>query len=238
MIKYLLEIKNRFFLLIFTWLSSVFTCYFYKETLLFLITQPHKSFMSYFIFTNVTEVFSVYIQLINFLCFQIFLIYFTYHIFNFLSSALFETELCYLRFFFKIALLNWACSIFLNNFFIVPLTWNFFLSFQDLTSAKFIQLHFESKLTEYLTFYILMYYLVVCYCQIFTILFFFLNFSNNNIKVIKKFRKVFYYFFIIFSTLISPPDVFSQVLISFIAILVYELIVFCITVNTKLVLTW
>lgn len=231
MIKYFLEIKNRFLLLLFTCVSFLFICYLHKETLLFLIIQPNKLTTSnsnsfYFIFTNVTEIFSVYIQLITFLCLQIFFLYFIYHFFSFLSLAMFKTEFYYLKIFLKFSILNLICSIFFNNFVLVPLTWSFFLSFQDIISSKFIKLHFESKLTEYLAFYILMYYLSVCYCQIFTILFFFFNYVSNKIKITKKYRKLFYYFFVIFSTLVSPPDVFSQIFISSLFILIYEIFVF------------
>jgi sec-independent protein translocase protein TatC len=231
MIKYFLEIKNRCILLFFTWLTSLFICYLHKETLLFLIIQPNKLITNnltsfYFIFTNVTEIFSVYIQLITFLSFQLFFFYMIYHIFSFLSFAMFRTEFYYFKVFLKLSLVNWLCSIFFSNFVLVPITWNFFLSFQNIISAKFITLHFESKLTEYLSFYILMYYLSVCYCQIFTILFFFLNSFKNKTKTTKKFRKLFYYFFVVFSTLISPPDVFSQIFVSSLFILLYEVLVF------------
>jgi sec-independent protein translocase protein TatC len=179
MLKYFLEIKNRLLLLLVTWLSTIFVCYTYKETLLFLLIQSNgfsinNSIMFYFIFTNVTEIFSVYIQLITFLCFQVFFWYLIYHCFNFLSLAMFKIELYYLKTFLSFSILMWVCSIFLTHFVLVPITWNFFLSFQDIISSKFVQLHFEAKLTEYLTFYVLIYYLCVFYCQIFTIFFFFL----------------------------------------------------------------
>jgi len=229
MIKYFLEIKNRILLLFLTWLASLFICYLHKETLLFLITQPNKIITNngfYFIFTNVTEIFSVYIQLITFVGFQLLFFYLIYHLFSFLSLAMFKTEFYYFKTLLKFSVVSWICSIIFNNFVLVPITWNFFLSFQEIISTKFIKLHFESKLTEYLSFYILMYYLAVCYCQIFTILFFFLSYLNDKNKTTKRFRKLFYYVFVVFSTLISPPDVLSQVFVSSLFILIYELLVF------------
>lgn len=241
MLKYFLEIKNRFFLLIFTCISTLFVCYLYKETLLFLLVKSNKFFnissstKFYFIFTNVTEIFLVYIQLITFLSFQVFFVFFIHHSFTFLKLAMFRIESYYLKVFLKFSLIIWIFSIFLTNFFLVPISWNFFLSFQDIISSKFIKLHFEAKLNEYLTFYILIYYLCVFYCQIFTILFFFLNYARNKTKVIKKFRKLYYYFFVIFSTLISPPDVFSQIFISGVVIFIYELVVFSFLLKNELI---
>jgi hypothetical protein len=64
MFKYILEIKNRLFLLLFTCVSTLVICYLYKETLIFLLVKSNIFFSNnfYFIFTNVTEIFSVYIQ--------------------------------------------------------------------------------------------------------------------------------------------------------------------------------
>jgi sec-independent protein translocase protein TatC len=237
MFKYILEIKNRLFLLLFTCTSTLIICYLYKETLIFLLVKSNTSFTNsfYFIFTNVTEVFSVCIQLVTFLSFQIFFIYVIYHIFTFLNLAMFKIESYYLKIFLKYSLISWIFSIFLTSFILVPITWNFFLSFQNIISSKFIQLHFEAKLNEYLNFYIFVYYLCVFYCQIFTILFFFLNYINNKIMVIKKFRKLYYYFFVIFSTMISPPDIFSQTFIIILIILIYELFVFIFLFKDKLI---
>lgn len=241
MIKYFLEIKNRFFLLLLTWLSTFIVSYAYKETLLFLIVNPDKfinsntnSPMFYFIFTNVTEIFTVYIELISFLTGQIIIFYIVYHCFIFLTPALFKKEYTLLYLLIKIIVFVWLFSIFISNNLVIPLTWSFFYSFHDLISAKFMTLHFEAKINEYLEFYILMYYLCVVYCQIFTIFFFFLSYVNNKSKIIKKFRKLYYYFFVVFSALISPPDIFSQIGISLSVILFYEILAFSFLTKTFL----
>jgi len=68
---YFLEIRNRIGLIILSWLLVFFVCYYYKETLLFLFIKPFiKLYLgchstSYFIATNLTEIFSSY-MLISF----------------------------------------------------------------------------------------------------------------------------------------------------------------------------
>jgi len=240
--KYFIEIKNRILLLFITILSILLISYLYKETLLFLIAQPERltsknvSYSSfYFIFTNITEILSVYIQLITFLCFQISLLFIIYHFFVFLSPAMFKSEYYLLFTILKVSICVWIFSVLVSNFLLIPITWNFFYSFQELFSSKFVNLHFEAKLTEYFEFYILIYYLCVIYFQIFTILFFFLNYVSNKIKTIQKFRKIYYYFFVIFSTIISPPDLISQFFISLFLIFIYEILVFFII--TKIIST-
>ena len=129
MSKYFLEIKNRLILLLITWFSTVLISYFYKETLLFIIIEPN-TFISvngpltlfYFIFTDVTEVLSVYLKLVTFLSFQILFFYVVYHFFCFLSPALFHLEYLYCKFGIKIVGLMWLISAVLSTYFLVPLT--------------------------------------------------------------------------------------------------------------------
>ena len=227
MLKYLQEIKIRLFLLFLTWLFTVLISYAYKEVLLCVILQVTENYNSdfYFIFTNVTEIFSVYIKLIKFLGNQILFLYFFYHLFGFFSPALFKTEYNFIDSVMKLILTMFLFSLLLFNYLFIPLTWNFFLSFQNF--IYFVSLHFETKLDEYLIFYISLYYICVFYCQMFLGFFFVLNYLNANIQSIKKFRKIYYYLFLIFSTFISPPDITSQIFISFLLAFFYE---FCVAI--------
>lgn len=232
MLKYFLEIKNRLILLSLTWFSTVLVSYFFKETLLFIIVQPntftnvnkHLAFF-YFIFTDVTEILSVYLKLIKFLSSQILFIYLIYHFFLFLSSALFQFEYLYFKFSIQVLYFVLLFSIVLITCFLIPLTWNFFLSFHDLITISSFNLYFEAKLNEYLCFYIKFYYLGGFYCQFFAFFLLFLNYIDANKKFIRKFRKLYHYCFIIFSTLISPPEILSQIFLSLIVIFIYEFLI-------------
>lgn len=235
MTKYFLEIRNRCLLSAILYFSLLSVIYLYKETLLFLIVIPSFTSIlksdtnltvSYFIFTNVTEIFSVYLQIIFFFSFQITFIFFIYHIFIFLSPAFFETEYRYLKLVIKTLILTWLASMFLANYAIIPLTWNFFLSFQELILDRSFSIHFEAKISEYSSFCISLYYICGFYFQAFIVLFLVLNYLNFNKNSIRKFRKLYYFIFVIFSTLISPPDIISQAFISLILVISYEILVF------------
>ena len=238
MTKHISEIKNRFFLLSITCVSVILISYFYKEILLFLIIEPDvlNKFnvtlpIYYFIFTDVLEIFSVYIHLILFLNAQILLFYSMYHFFIFLSPGLFFFEFNFLQLIIKVILLTWGLSIIISKQLLIPLTWNFFLSFQNFS---LIPLHFEAKLNEYLNFFISFYYVSILYSQIFTFLLISLVYKNTNILTIKKFRKLYYYFWVLFSTAISPPEVLSQIIISLVLIFLYEFFIFCFILKMNL----
>jgi sec-independent protein translocase protein TatC len=237
MLKYIIELRNRLLLLIITYFSSLFITYLYKDILLILIIKSNfllhnSNFESfYFIFTAVTEMFSVYIQLIFFINFQIGLIFIFYHLFIFFSFALFKKEYIFFKIVLKIVLFTWIFSSLLANYIIIPLTWNFFLSFQDLIITKnIVNIHFEAKIIEYFYFYINLYYTFNIYFQIIVCFILFLNYFNINLKNIKKYRKLYYFIFIMFSAILTL-DVISQCLISVFFIIMYEILIFFFLLN-------
>jgi sec-independent protein translocase protein TatC len=224
--NYYLEIKNRFFLLIVSWVSLSLVGYVYKEIFLFLFIKPciinkFNSTVSYFIYTNITGNYSVYLQVIMFFSNQVFIIYLFYHLFFFISLGLYRTEYQRLKLILKLELFFVLLVLIFINRLLLPITLNFFLSFQELN------LHFEAKICEYLNFYMLLYYTCIFSCQIFIFLVIFLDSSiKNGLKRIKNFRRVFYLMFVIFATLLTPPDLISQIILSFICIVVYEFLIF------------
>lgn len=225
---YFLEIKNRLILLFFVWLTVLLVCYTFKEILLINIIKQGFCFKEpfYLIFTDVSEIFYVYISLIFFVGNQVAFVYFLYQIFLFLAPSLFKNEYESLKFTLKISLIWLFFSIIIFSSFFFPICWNFFLSFQELKIIKQTTLYFESKINEYIIFYTSSYYTFIFCFQILTLLFIAFYFSKANTELVQKFRKFFYYFFIIFSTLITPPDIFSQLLLSACLIFSYEVLVF------------
>lgn len=222
--NYLKEIKNRFILILICCFFSIFVCYHYKEIILFVIIQSNNCSEFYFIFTNVTEILYVYLDTIMFFNIQIFFCYFLYNLFYFFSSALFKSEFLYIIKIFKIIFIFWIFSLFVLNKFIIPISWNFFLSFQQLTVKYSFTLYFESKITEYLAFYKSSYYLCTFFVQFFLFCFFYFN--KNSILQIKKYRKIYYFSFLLIVTFLIPPDIFFQLIFSFILLMLYELFLF------------
>lgn len=231
--KYLLEIKNRLALLVVAWLSTWLISYYYKETLLFVLVQQYTATgikesmnISYFIFTDVTEILSVYLNLIMFLSFQVFYVCLLYHFFLFISPALFYAEYTFCRFGVKILSIAWGASIVLSTYLLIPITWQFFLSFQSLNLKNSFNLHFEARLKEYLHFYVSSYFMYLFYFQFFAILLLILNHANLSIEKLKEFRKFNYYCFIIMSTILTSSEVLNQLCMGLVIIILYELTLF------------
>lgn len=226
--KYYLEIKNRAILSAITWVCTSTVCYLYKETILFILINSNThlnnlSIKPYFIFTGISEMFYVYLQLTFFISNQITIIAIFYHSLLFLSSGLYHFEYKKLQSAFKIFVISWLSSIILLNKFIIPFSWTFFLSFQKNDTVSFF---FEAKIVEYFNYFTNLYYISFINCQILTVITLFLNTISTNLKRIRKFRKLFYLIFVIFGTVTTPPDIISQITMSVSLIFLYEIILF------------
>lgn len=149
----------------------------------------------------------------------------------FIALGLYKSEYNYLVFVYKTSILFFLFSVVVFNKILFPFSWDFFLGFQSFSGLKSLTLHFEAKLNEYLTFYITFYYICILYFQTFVLLVLFFDYIKNELDTIKNFRKIFYYFFVLFSTLITPPDVISQFILSSTIIVSYETLLFCILIK-------
>lgn len=228
--KYYKEIKNRLVITIIAWVFCLSTCYLYKETILFTLISLNYCFIElntkpYFIFTEVTEIFNVYLDLILFIANQIGVFILFYQIFMFLSLGLYRFEFLKLKFALKVFVISWVFSTILLYKLIIPFSWKFFLSFQESSSTlQPFSLFFETKLIEYFHYFTNMYYICLISCQFLGILAIILTSLNEDFKQTKIFRKLFYLIFVIFSTIVTPPDVISQICISLSLIITYELL--------------
>ena len=226
---YYLEIKNRILLLLFTWASLLIICYHFKEPLLFVFIDSNKYYnnVPYFIFTNVDEVFYVYLRLVFFFANQIVIIAILYHGLIFFTLGLYHSEYTQLKSVLKIFVITWICSIILLKKIVVPFSWSFFLSFQE-TNNQFqpASFFFESRIIEYFNYFTNFYYIFLANCQLLTLSILFLNNISKKVGTIKTFRKLFYLVFILFSTITTPPDILSKIIVSSGLILIYESLIF------------
>ena len=226
--KHILELKNRILLLIFSWLTTISVCYLFKEIILHAVITSFYIYNPYFILTDVAELFKIYLKITLFLSNQIFIIFFLYHSIMFFSSGMYKNELRTMLLIYKFITITIFTSLILNKLFVMPLMTNFFLQFQNiLNKTTTIPIFFEAKLKEYINFYISFNILIIINLLGFIIL---LAIMNNtlylNYQHIKKIRKLFYFVFLIFSTLIKPPDIISQIILTLILIISYEISLF------------
>lgn len=228
-----MEIKSRFLLLLISGSLIFLVGYFFKEILLSIVINSYTKSdnssirLSYFIFTDVVEVFNVYVCLIFFLGKQVLFFQLCYHFLMFFVPGFTKSEYRHILLLFSTSSFLFFLSIILFKKFLFPLSWNFFLSFKNFVDFKSFTLHFEAKLLDYVMFFLNFYFSCVLYFQFFLLPFFLAVYLKIDLNNFKSFRKILYYSCIIFSTLITPPDVTSQIVLSFIFIIGSEILVYC-----------
>ena len=234
--NYISEIKNRIILIISSWLISFFISYYYKEIILFLVTKPNlKLFKNiYFITTNITDVLYTYFKLSYFISFQIICLVFIYHLLIFLSPGLYLNEYNKIKFGIILLIKNFIFVNYIYINYLFPFIWFSLINYQQ-SNTTFVKIYLESHITNYIQFYCINFFLVYCLSQFILLLFFYLINKKKQIKFIKNSRKLFYTFFVLQSTIITPPDILSQIFVSIVLIFIYELIVITVILMKDLI---
>lgn len=227
--KYFSELKNRFLLILFAWFSTIIVCYHYKETLLFLLIKVNYSWYNsdifYFIATSITDVVAVYFNLSYFITNQLIIFFSLYHCLIFFSPALYSYEYNILKFIFRLYLAINIFNVWFFNQIILPFICFFFLNYQN------INVFFEARINDYFKFYSTLYFLILGVFYFFSLIYLFFSFINNKLNYVKSFRKLLYLTFFLISTIITPPDIFSQIFFGVFCICFYEFTMIIIIIN-------
>ena len=234
----LTELKNRLTYLIITFISLSFISFLYKESLLYFIVKSSlfqiKNELPFFIYTNLMEVFLTYLKLSILTGIYLTLPFFFFHAWLFFSPGFYKSEYKSAKKLFSICGSVWV----LNNFFIynflVPWIWNFFLKFGKDSSKSPLSLCFEIKLNDYVEFLLI----TMIYCSLasqflFIFILWILNKNQDNLFSIKQIRHYVYIFVFAFATLVTPPDVVSQLILGLPIITIYELLTLILLIKNE-----
>ena len=227
--KYAIEIRNRLLLVLLSWSLCAIVSYYYKETLLFLslktLIDNGIKHEVYFIATNVTEILLTYVKLSYLTANLASFVIAMYHLLIFLSPGLYLYEQTKLKNIVIKSVVSSSLALILVNKHIIAFCWKFFLSFQNPSDHKSVSLYFEGKICEYIEFYILVCFICVIISQLTVCWLFYLDSVKNKIEFVRSYRKLFYVGFLISATMVTPPDVLSQLLVVSILLVIYELTV-------------
>lgn len=228
---YLIEIKNRVFLLFTVWLTYFFLFFLYKELLLYLcikpsVTNTHDLNSFYFITTNVAEVLSSYFLIISYICNFLIFLFLIFQIIAFLIPGLYYKERKNLvLIFFSIFLLVLISTFIFYNL-ILPLSWIFFINYLPKNSHLKLTVFFEPKLIEYLNTFFFIFFLLQIIFQLFLLMFLYITTRKKMLVKLKLLKKKNFIFFLFLSTCLTPPDILSQIILTFLLFSFFEIVSF------------
>lgn len=221
---YFKEIYNRLIICMLTTTLNFIVLYCYKEQIVYILGQHQQTLFPYFISTGLTEIFFIFIKLSLFLAF-----YFSYPILLiqlgiFLTPGLYKYEYIIIRNFFLLSLNLYFSTTLLAFKYFLPYCWKFFTSFQMKADESLVSIHLETRISDYLNFFFEIFISLNIVLHIFLIFIVLLyKFTLNFIIV---YRKFFHIILFTFATVITPPDILSQILIGFFFIVSFELFLF------------
>ena len=236
--NYFIEIKHRSILLIFSGIFTFIISYCYKETILFLLVKYNLKMSEnfYFITTNITDMLYIYIKIAYFNSFQFLCLFCVYHVSLFLLPGLYFKEYKKIKSGVFLIISNYLFIHYVYIKYLFPYIWFFLINYYQ-SDTTIIKIYLESQITEYVQFYCINFYITFLVSQAFIILFFYLINKKNLIFFIKKFRKFFYSLFLLQSTLLTPPDIFSQIFVGLVLIFIYEFIIILSVFLNKIMVT-
>ena len=224
---HLQEFKHHLIIFLLTFIYLFFICYYFSDQLIFLFSKKlvQSSLLKYFIFTNITEIIqtNIFIALIIslFISLQLLLIQF----WLFISNGLFKYEnLNIIKFYIFFTIFNFfIINVILIK--IIPFLWFFFINY-TFSNEYLFNIYFEPKLNNYFNFIFYTFIYIYLLFFYFFLLFYIILNQIFKIHVIINLRKIFYLKFLIIATIISPPDIFSQLIITLFFIIFFELYIY------------
>jgi len=222
------EIKNRAGYSLLSLTLTFGVVYFHSEKFLYFLTKSfvlldfpkHRSF----IFTDMTEALFTYFYMSFLITCFLFLPFLAYNLLSFFKSSFYEFDFAKIV---KEVFLFFAFNIFTFYIFlysIIPRICQFFLSFEQKSGV--ILLFLEAKISSFLSFFLQFIYLNFIISFVIFFAAFGIKKGYINFLSIKSLRQNFFFLSILFSGFISPPDILSQISMTFFFILIYEFLFF------------
>ena len=236
-IDHLKELRKRillsFFILIISFCFFIYNASFVGE----ILTKPlfdlfDDSDKKRMIFTALPEVFVSNLKIALFASFLTTFPFLISQIVLFIYPALYKKEKKIIVPTFLLIPILFICGVCFAYFFLIPIIWNFFISFENFLQGS-IPVVLESKYSEYMK--LTMYLLFASGLSFeFPVLLFILSkLGVVSYETLRKKRKYFFIGIVIFSAILTPPDVISQIGIAIPLIIFYEFSLLLIKLTKK-----
>ena len=230
--NYFFELKNRIIYVLIMGGLIFSLSYSYKEALFYFLAKPilvktNQENATYFIYTHVTEVFLTYIKISVLTGLFLMIPYAFFQTWKFFLPGFYYSEQFFFNYLLIFFLIIWLFTNLIIYLYILPYVWFFFSELTFFSTEQLIPFFFEAKLDEYVEFVTQTFFSFSFIFQIFFFcVFFLLTHIKSDFKIIKKIRPYFYLSTFLFACFITPPDVFSQLMVASPLLVLYESILF------------
>ena len=230
--EHLSELKSRLIKVVFCFIVFTLISFNFSWDVFTILSQPLIKLTAnntdfHFIYTKLTEGFMTELKIaFIFSLFFTFPVFF-YHLYKFLAPALYKHEKSMLIPYLFFSPILFLTGIFIVYFIVMPITWKFFISFQNLTPENGVIIRLEAKISEYIDLIIELFTGFGIAFQLPIILIMLTKLKIITVSQLVKFRRYSVVLIFIIAAILTPPDVLSQITLALPLMLLYEISILC-----------
>lgn len=227
-LEHLTELRSRLLKTIVFFLVSFCAVYPFVQHMLDFLFLPLQNAMTSVggthrvIFTSLAEGFLTHVTLAVFSAVFFTFPYFLYQVWLFIKPALHPLEKRVTMFVMGSAPFLFVIGILFSFFAVMPMAFRFLLSFQQLSETT-LPVMLEARLSEYLYFIVHMLLAFGFGFQFPVVLYLAVTLGLCSIKSLKTFRRYMIVIVFIFSAIVTPPDIVSQIALALPLLGLYEI---------------
>lgn len=222
-----LELKRRLIYVLIVFFISFLCSYYFVEDIYKFLLQPLVSQWGnrdrLMIYTNLAEIFFSYLSLAYYVSMCITIPFCLCQIYIFIAPGLYKNEKRHIfPFLISSPILFMLGAVFVY-YFIFPIAWKFFLSFENYSFDSNIPMKLEAKVSEYLSITISM---IIAFGIAFQMPIIFALLAKIGLvtdKILREKRKYAIVFIFIIAAILTPPDAITQIGLAIPMMILYEL---------------
>ncbi len=225
---HLIELRNRLILSVAVLLIAFVVCYAFAEQIFGCLVQPLAKIYGEqtgrrLIYTGLTEVFLTYVKVAFFAALCLSFPVIAGQIWAFVAPGLYRHEKKVFLPFLTASPILFLAGAMLAYYGVIPLAWQFFLSFETSNAVNGLPIQLEAKVSEYLSLVMkLMFAFGLCF-QLPIVLTLLARVGAVSAAGLAAKRKYAMIGIFIMAAILTPPDVISQVALALPMLALYEL---------------
>lgn len=237
--EHLRELRQRLIRVLLVLLLTFIGCFFIAEDLYRFLVQPLADITAdnaqqRMIYTGLTEVFFTYMKVAFYGALFVSFPFMAIQLYLFLAPGLYKQEKFVILPFLVAAPVLFILGGGLVYYFIFPLAWEFFMSFESLGGSDTLPIQLEARVSEYLSLVMQLIFAFGIAFQLPILLCLLVRAGFLTVAGLQAKRKYALVIIVTVAAILTPPDVISQIGLALSLVLLYELsIVACRLMSKK-----